>query len=54
MNFKHSLQSSLPLLNPPVISNNLHIAAWIIILKKKKKGGAQTQRGGGGGGVCLQ
>lgn len=31
MNFKYSLQSGPYLLYPQMISNNLHIAAWIII-----------------------
>lgn len=37
MNFKHSLQSSLHLLNPLMMSNNLRFVAWIIILENNKK-----------------
>lgn len=54
MNFKHSLQSSLHLLNPLMMSNNLRFVAWIIILenKKKKKSGSSTEQGKKK--VCLQ
>lgn len=47
MNFKHSLQSSLHLLNPLMMSNNLRFVAGIIILenKKKKKSGSSTEQG---------